>query len=97
MTESRTKFCLAEDVRYRRFGEEGIVLRQEEAEIMVLNETGIRVLALAAEGTDADDIVDRILADYDVNRATLQSDVDQFLAELLQAGILTQSEASSKS
>lgn len=95
MTASCANLALADHVRYRRFGDEGVVLRQDSAEVLVLNETGIQVLDLAAEGLGPEEIVEAMASNYEVEPTILEAEVNQFLDELLRGGILVQKDMGS--
>ncbi len=82
---------LKKDVRFRRVVDEAVVLRQKEAEVLVLNDLGGRVLELI--GTRGDEhSVEEMLAileqEYDVEPDRLAQDVTAFLTELLERGVL---------
>ena len=53
-----------------------------------LNETGRIIWDMLSEGKNADEIVERILSEYDVNKETVQSDVNTFIQTLSEANIL---------
>jgi hypothetical protein len=81
-------FELAAGIRQRRVGEEGVVLRQRHAEVMVLNELGARVLELACEGKSYGQIIQQLLGEYRVERSMLAQDVAKYLGELLENGVI---------
>jgi hypothetical protein len=76
------------DVRFRVVGDEGVLVRQEAAEVIAVNEVGASVLALLDSGRSVGKILDALLEQYEVDRASLSSDVFRFLAELREAGVL---------
>ncbi|MCG6873324.1 MAG: PqqD family protein [Gammaproteobacteria bacterium] len=76
------------DVRYREVGNEGVVIVQKSGEVLVLNEVGIRVLALADGSRTVDQIVAELLAEYQTEEKILRGDVTRFVTELLEQGIL---------
>jgi hypothetical protein len=76
------------DVRFRRLGEEAVVLRQESAEVLVLNEVGGRILELVEGGHDAGRIVTVLTEEFDVAPEELERDVAAFLSELCESGVL---------
>ena len=71
------------DVRFRRVAGEGVVLRQDEDEVLALNEVGARILEHIGEGITVSDIVDRLLEEFDAERAELEADTTEFVRELL--------------
>ncbi len=88
MIESTTVFRKRSDARYRNIGGEGIVVRQTAGEVLVLNGVGARVLDLLESGMPVGSLVDMLVAEYDVDRATLERDVLAYFQELLDAGII---------
>lgn len=83
-----SKFRLREDVRYRVVGNEAVVVRQEAAEVIALNDVGARVLELMSDERCIAEIVEALIGVYDVDRSTLESDVETFVGEIVEAGIL---------
>ncbi len=83
-----SKFRLREDVRYRVVGNEAVVVRQEAAEVVALNAVGARVLELMSDERSIDEVVNALISEYDVDRPTLESDVETFVGEIVEAGIL---------
>jgi hypothetical protein len=76
------------DVRYRVIDEEGVVVRQSAGEVLVLNDLGTRILALADGAAPVAGWIDALLGDYDVERQELERDVLAFAAELVEQGLL---------
>jgi hypothetical protein len=76
------------DVRFRIVGDEGVLVRQEAAEVIAVNEVGASVLALLDSRRSVGKVLDALLEEYDVDRASLSSDVFRFLAELREVGVL---------
>lgn len=56
--------------------------------IIKLNETGRIIWDMLTEGTEKSDVVDAILGDYEIDRATVENDVDTFVATLKENNIL---------
>lgn len=57
--------------------------------VMLVSEVGARILALLQQGTDTEEaLVDALLAEYDVPKETLLTDVRSFLQDLKDSGIL---------
>ena len=53
-----------------------------------LSETGARIWELLPQADGAEQLVDALLEEYDVDRETLSRDVDEFLDQLRQLEIL---------
>lgn len=88
MIDPAAVFRKRADARYRNVGGEGVVVRQEAGEVLVVNEVGARVLDLVDAQTPVDALVDALAAEYDADRATLERDVAAYLRELVDAGII---------
>jgi hypothetical protein len=56
--------------------------------IIKLNETGRVMWDMLAQGTEKDDVVNKILSEYDVDRATVEKDFDSFVTTLKENNIL---------
>ena len=56
--------------------------------IIKLNETGKIIWTKLSEGADKAETVEAILAEYDVDRETVEKDYDNFVNTLLGAGII---------
>lgn len=79
------------DVRFRVVDGEAVVVRQGAGEVVVLNEIGARILALA-DGTSAIGTwMAPLLAEYETDEATLLGDVLAFAGELVAGGVLEES------
>ena len=76
------------DVRYRLIDGEAVVLRQEAAETLVLNEVGARILDLLDGQTPVTAVVDRLEEEYEAERTELESDCLEFVDDLVHRGVL---------
>ena len=56
--------------------------------IIKLNETGRVIWDKLSEGAEKEDIVNAILAEYEIDGATVEKDVDSFVATLKENNIL---------
>ena len=78
----------ARDVRYRIVQGEGVVIRQEVAEALVVNEVGARILDLADGVRPAVEIHRLLLDEYEVEPGQLAEDLDGYFDELVEIGVL---------
>ena len=76
------------DVRFRVIDDEGVVVRQSAGEVLVLNDLGTRILALADGVVPVGRWIDALLGEFEVERPELQRDVLAFAAELVEQGLL---------
>lgn len=81
-------YRLRSDVRFRRIEDEGVVLVQDNNEVLGTGTVGTRLLELVDGKTGLDRIVDRLLQEFDVDRSRLEADVERFVGELAAAGVL---------
>lgn len=88
MPPDRLCFRLCPEVRYQQVADEGVVVRQEAAEVLVLNEVGTRILALVDQGLSEPQIIGRLREEFDAEPERLAGDLAAFLQELSAAGII---------
>lgn len=86
--DSASTFRLRGDVRYRIIDGEAVVIRQDDAEVVVLNGVGARVLDLLHSGKPLPALLEIMSGEYEVPREELEQDVIGFLEELLAAGVI---------
>jgi len=91
--ERADRLRLAPDVRFRVVVEEGVVLRQRSAEVLVVNEVGARVLALIDPSRTVAQVLLQLEEEFDVERTVLEADVAAFLAELVASGVVERAPA----
>ncbi len=83
------RFQLRSDVRYRIVDHQAVVLCQEQAEVLGLNEVGSRVLDLIhADRMPLADLISTLAKDYEVDLQQLEQDISQFLTELVERGVV---------
>ena len=88
MIETTTTFRRCADARYRNIGGEGIIVRQRAGEVLVVSDVGARVLDLLEAGASVSVLLAALLAEYDVDHATLERDVVRYVEELRDAGVI---------
>jgi len=80
-----------DDVRYRVVGEEAVVVRQNAAEVLALNDVGARILELIDAKSTVGQLIETMSSEYDVDREELIRDVENFVAAIHDAGIIEES------
>ena len=90
-------FRRADDIKYRKIGDEGIAVRQGAGEVLVLNEIGHLVLELSDGARLVREMVDAIAERYDSDVDTIRRDLYAYLEELLEASIIVESPPQSAS
>ncbi len=78
----------ADDVRYRSVERETVVIRQQQAEALVLSEVAGRILDLLDGTRSLEEVVARLLDEFSVDRAVLEEDVRAYAGELLETGLV---------
>lgn len=83
------QYRIRSDIRFQRVSDEGVVVRQSEANVLVLNEVGMSILEAIRDGATAPgDLVERLGQAYEVATEELVTDVAEFLRELVAAGVI---------
>jgi hypothetical protein len=88
MTRDSAVFRPRPDVRFRVVGDEAVIVRQEDAEVIAVNDVGASILALLDSRRSVGDVLDALLEQYDIDRDSLSSDLSRFLGELREAGVV---------
>ena len=93
MTSSDLSFQLSPSARFRTIDNEAVVVQQEHNKVIVLNDVSTRILELAASELTVGEMIGQLLEEFDVDEATLKTDIAQHLQELQEAAILEPSTA----
>lgn len=76
------------DISARTIGDETIVLGLPTSRYFTITGVGTRVFELLAEDTSLDDLIGRVVAEYEVDPATARRDIEAFLDRLRDAQLL---------
>jgi len=76
------------DVRFRRIGDEAVVVRQDAPEVLVLNPVGARVLELLTGGETLGAVGAALAEEFEVAPGEAEADARAFAAELESAGVI---------
>jgi Coenzyme PQQ synthesis protein D (PqqD) len=79
----------AEGVISRTFGESAVLIRLRTNRIYELNDTGARIWDLIQAGSTREQLIERLLTEFDVEHERLTEAVDTFLGELRVDGLTT--------
>lgn len=82
-------FRPAEHVVAKLVGEELVLLDYQEEVYYGLDPVGTRIWDLLAAGRTLGEIIDTLLAEYDVTRDQLAADVERVVGELERNGLVT--------
>jgi hypothetical protein len=85
-----TVLQLNSDIRQTRVADEGVILRQNDGEILVVNDVAIRFLELLNGHADINTLAGMLLQEYNVEKEVLLSDLITYANELLSEGILVE-------
>ena len=66
---------LRSDIRHSRVGDEGVILRQDDAEILVVNDVAARIIELIDSKRTLDDVINILEEEYEIDRSILTNDV----------------------
>jgi hypothetical protein len=83
-----TVFRRCSDVRFRTVLDEGVVIKQATAEVLVLSEVGARVLELVDGERTVAAIEAALAAEFDAPAATIGADLAGYLDELVAIGLV---------
>lgn len=86
--DGRSVLRPAPDIRFRMVDREAVVVRQRDAEVLVMSEVAARLLSLADGVRPVSSWLDTLQDEFDVDRPTLERDILEFAADLAAQGIL---------
>lgn len=84
-----TKLAVPSQVMARPVGDETIILDLASGTYFGLDPVGARIWQLIGEGHPLTEVCDRLLTEYDVERAQLEADVLRLIQELLDRGLVS--------
>jgi hypothetical protein len=82
------KIEISEDVLFQEVGGETVLLDLGSEQYFGLDAVGTRIWQLIGEGAGPGVVVDTLLAEYEVDRPTLEKDVADLLERLREAGLI---------
>jgi hypothetical protein len=80
---------IKDDVIARLVGDEYFLLTTGDATLHNIRESGVYIFAAIEKGQGYDEILDGLVAEYDVEKEQAAADLDEFLRELEDKGIIT--------
>jgi hypothetical protein len=81
-------FTVSRDVLFQEVSGETVLLDLESEQYFGLDAVGTRIWSLLKEGRAVREMVETLLAEYEVEREQLAGDVRELLAALLDAGLI---------
>jgi len=88
MIDTNQIWQLDKHVRFRRLFDEGVLIHQDQAEAIVLNDTGIAFLELCDGQRSAGEIIEGMKEQFEVGADQLAVDLKPFIEELAATGII---------
>lgn len=82
-----SRLVLDPHVRFRRFEDEGVIVNQKNAEALVVNEVGARLLEVADGERTIADCAELLLSEFDAARDVIERDLLAFANALVDAGV----------
>ena len=79
---------LKDDIITRRVGDEYFLLTTGDATLHNIRESGVYIFEAIEKGAGYDEILDRLVAEFDVEKEQAAADLDEFLRELEEKGII---------
>lgn len=79
---------LSDDVVFETIQDEVVLMKTDGAQYYGLDEVGTRTWTFLLENGDIGAVGDRLCENYTGDPATIRSDLQAFVAELIEAGIL---------
>ena len=76
------------DVVFKRLEDRMVLVHLTTSQIFELNHTGARVWELLQEGVSGDTLLDRLKAEFEIDPATLRTEIESLLSELTSEGLI---------
>lgn len=89
-----TVFQLSPQARARTIGDEGVVVLQQDAEVLITNESGARMLELCRDGATLAKLTAALREEFGADEARAAADAQTFVDSLQEAGAIVESEGS---
>ena len=86
--QKEQSFTISEDALFQEVSGETVLLDLVSENYFGLDEAGTRVWALLVEGASVGQIVNTLLDEYEVDRTTLEKDVNELLGNLVETGLI---------
>jgi len=86
--QKEQSFTISEDALFQEVSGETVLLDLVSENYFGLDEAGTRVWALLVEGASVGQIVNTLLDEYEVDRTTVEKDVNELLGNLVETGLI---------
>jgi hypothetical protein len=81
-------YTLNPDVVFKRLEDRMVLVDLKSNQIFELNSTGARVWELLQEGVSVDTLIDRLKAEFEADPATLRTEIESLLSDLISEGLI---------
>jgi methyltransferase-like protein len=81
-------YSLNPRVRYRRVGEDGVVIALEKSEVIVVNALGVYILDMLKTPRTIEQITEQVCTEFEVSLATAQQDVSEYITSLSEQDLI---------
>lgn len=88
MNDSNQRFRPCPDIRFRVIDREAVVLRQNAAQALVLNEVGARILQLLDGKITLAAVIDQLTEEFEADPTEIAGDCYEFVESLTEHGIV---------
>jgi hypothetical protein len=76
------------DLSWREIEDEVVAVDMETSTYVSANASGVVLWRALADGATRDELIDRLVEEFDIDRARAGADVDRFVDELSSQGLL---------
>ena len=88
MTDNATIWKVKDGVRFRRLFDEAVLIQQDKAEALVLNDTAVSFLEACDGERSVEDIITGMVAEFEIGAKQLGGDLAPFIEQLEAEGII---------
>ncbi len=92
MISLQQKFTLSKEVLSQEVDEESVLLDMKSESYFGLDEVGTRIWQLLKNGSDLQNVFEILLAEYEVGEDELKKDLQEHIAQLVDAGLISLTE-----
>ena len=78
-------------IEWREVEGQIVVLDVDAAEYLAINRTGAAIWPLITEGARREDLAERLMAEYGIDKSSAARDVEEFVTGLAERGLLEKS------
>ena len=82
------KYSFSEDLMMRKLGETIMMYNPQNGDMYEMNETAAVLIDYLKEGYDGEQILNSICSEYDIDRNTVEEDLDPLVDRFLEIGLL---------